>query len=878
MKKNINDNENFFVIEDDESFSSGITAPHTLTPEEVLGEKDSKRILAESHNALDALKKRMTMSHAKLKKESCIEDSFSVVTEEKEIKTTNENMVSSVNPKEEKTETLPDTNKEEYPRPIPKKENKSLLDKCSAFLVEDDGSKANLDKEPLYKLQSVADILKSNGEKFIEKLSEEYDVLFDDLKISPSNKKEETPTKEKNYTDSVSATPKIKEEPKKKDDTTQVKKTSSFEDIIFISDIDTPASDENKKKSESLDNTSIITFTPTTEKDSSTKINISTQTRAFDLTGELAKVPTATNLDTNDEVQLEKDDFEDYIPEEEIDFEKNGNSFIRKYSILKRNSFLCTFFSFFITVILCLNFIPFIKDLSQANFTVYMLISSALTLISVILNTDCFKSLSKILLKSSSPDISAVLSIFTVTLYSVFGILERISVTEMHILLCGILSFRALGKFMKVSHMLTNLKIAASPNPKNTLKLINDNAICLTMAEDSVEGDVLVADTQKSGSISDFMKYSTYGDFIDGKFPLVTILSVVLSIIIGFACGVYFDGVVYGFYASAIIQCFTALPIAFLIDNLPLYKASKKLGISGAMILGKKGAEYAEMANAAVISADKLFPPGSVTLHQMQALSANNLEDTIVRAASLTECLGSTLAPIFKSIAGTGNITALPDSDTVKYEDRMGISGWVDNRLLFIGNRTLLETHGIPAPSLELDRKILRQGFFPVYVADQNRACALIIIRYNVNKEVMQELRKLTNSGVNLLVSSCDPNLTEEMICDYFGLYNDSVKVMTAAGRHLHKNTTAAVKTASVPAVCGRNHIGIATVLNCASKIKNLNLWLTVFYILFAVLGILVFSYTSFAGSGTLLSSSAALLYSLIATVISFLIYFIKRP
>ena len=886
-KKNKYEDSSFFVVEDNQNISSGITAPHTLTPEELLGEKDSKEIINESHNALEALKKRMTLSHQKLKKESIIDESFTISSEEK-VYIEKIDKTIGLDVENSSGEEVSTPQKEETPTSDVSVSTKSLLDRCSAFLVEEDGSKANTAKEPLYKLQSVADILKSDGEKFIEKLSEDYDVWFDDLKISPESTINEPPKETpkefpKETPVKVAPTPKkpitpvIKQE-EKKNEAPKKEKKSSFEDIIFISDIDTPTGETKKPKTENVANDSVITFTPSPKKEDGTKINISTQTRAFDLTGELAKLPTDSDSDTNDQVQLEKDDFEDFIPETEVDFEKNANSFIRKYSLQKRNSFICTVFSFLITAILCLGFIPFINDFGHTDFLVYSIISSSLALITVALNLDCFKSLSKIFLKSSGPDVTTVLSVLFITLYTVFGILDRVSVWEIHLLLCGILSFRSFGKFMKISHILSGLKISASPNPKNTLKLINDNAICLTMAEGSVEGDVLVADTQKANNISDFMKYTTYGNYIDGKFPIITILSAALSIITGFACGIYFDGIVYGFYAAAIIQCFASLPIAFMIDNLPLYRASKKLSISGGMILGKKGAEYAETANAAVISADRLFPPGTVTLHQMQALSANNLEDTIVRAASLTECLGSTLAPIFKGIAGTSDITALPDSDTVKYEDKMGISGWVDNRLMFIGNRTLLETHGIPAPSLEVDRKILREGFFPVYVADQNRAYALIVVRYDVNRDVMSELRTLTNSGVNLLISSCDPNLTEEMICDYFGLYSDSVKVMSAAGRHLHKNTTAPVKTASVPAICGRSHIGIASILNCAAKIKSLNLWFTVLYILSMISGILIFSYTSFAGSGTLLSGLSALLYSALSTVFSFLIYFIKRP
>ena len=94
------------------------------------------------------------------------------------------------------------------------------------------------------------------------------------------------------------------------------------------------------------------------------------------------------------------------------------------------------------------------------------------------------------------------------------------------------------------------------------------------------------------------------------------------------------------------------------------------------MIAGKIGAEHIEMANCAVFTSEDIFPSGTVTLHNMKVLSENSIDDTIIRAASLTETLNSPLTNIFKRIAGNSNITALPDSDTVKYEDRMGISGW----------------------------------------------------------------------------------------------------------------------------------------------------------------------------------------------------------
>ena len=298
----------------------------------------------------------------------------------------------------------------------------------------------------------------------------------------------------------------------------------------------------------------------------------------------------------------------------------------------------------------------------------------------------------------------------------------------------------------------------------------------------------------------------------------------------------------------------------------------------GAMIAGKTGAEKIENANAAVLNADELFPSGTVQLHQMKLLSDNSIDDTIIRAASLTDALSSPLSPIFKKIAGTGGNVVLPDSDTVKYEDKMGISGWVDNKLLFIGNRTLMEAHGIEVPSVEVDRKILRKGLFPVYVATENKACALITVRYTVRPDIARELRRVSALGVTMLINSSDPNMTEEMICDYFGLYEDSVKVMSAAGCHMYKNAVTPNESCFAPAAYKGNPMGLAAIIGNAGKIKKSNLTLTVLYVILSVLGAVLFAYMSFDGSGSLMSGASVLLYSLISTAVSYILYLTQKP
>ena len=152
------------------------------------------------------------------------------------------------------------------------------------------------------------------------------------------------------------------------------------------------------------------------------------------------------------------------------------------------------------------------------------------------------------------------------------------------------------------------------------------------------------------------------------------------------------------------------------------------------------------------------------------------------------------------------------------------------------------------------------------------------MVRYTAHPDVSRELRHLTKIGVTVLVNNSDPNLSNEMICDYLGLYEDAVMVMTTAGSNMYKNITPKADTVSAPAAFRGKPITLAKIINTANRIRHSNTALTVIYILSAVLGIIMFAYTSFTSSDALMDGLTVLLYSLGSTLLSVLIYIIQKP
>ena len=155
------------------------------------------------------------------------------------------------------------------------------------------------------------------------------------------------------------------------------------------------------------------------------------------------------------------------------------------------------------------------------------------------------------------------------------------------------------------------------------------------------------------------------------------------------------------------------------------------------------------------------------------------IDTAIITAAALTRSGNSPLAGVFNQIVAT-NSGKLPLVDTVIYEDKMGLTGWVNDRKTLLGNRMILESHNIETPPISLDKKIVSAGKFPVYLAVDDKLGAIFIVGYTAKRSLLYRIRRLINTGVSLLVDTVDPNVTEAMIADSYGIPRDAVIVMSS--------------------------------------------------------------------------------------------------
>lgn len=881
FSKNKHENTGFIINTDDDNIKiSGDKhlAPHAMTPEEVsdLWVFGDDEPAVTQPSALDSLKKRMQATPTEAPK-----------TEKVDLDTRKPESSDS----EAVTESTTDTVIKTPPTTSQPPESKPLIEKVKRYTIDEHGHDVSENQEPLYELQSVADILKNDGEDAIKSLSEKYglDIYFDNLgkddtkkaPVEPEIAKPESPIKTPGST--VTPTPAFEQMVSDAEtrEAHELYKSlfpseTDFETpdirVPDISDIDTHEVGITSEGAPS--NTATIRFTPIKDNKGNTDhITISSMTSHIDL-GDNAP----QDISSHSTPQLEQADFEEFTPSCEFCDSASGKKILRQLAKRKRSYFLGTFTSALAVIALLVFLIPSVYDFIISSPKPAMFTCTAFLFVAIAANIDMFADFKNLLNKRCNFDtLASLCSVLTISL----GISAAQTQSNAYyiILLCAITLFaRMLFKFKSISAQHSNLRQITNDKPKTALTFIGDSATTFAMAKNAIDGDVLVAAPKKTDFAKDFMKHFEFHKTLSGKVSIIFYVTLGVSLLCGLMAYFYYDSIFYALYSAAIISCLAALPSVFFIDSLPFSAASKKINSKGSMIAGLYGAEKIENANAAVVRINDLFPNGAVTMHNMKVLSDNNIDEILLRAASLTAAVKSPLEAIFKTIAGTNTSYTIPDSDTVKYEKNLGISGWVDNEPLFIGNRSLMMAHGIEIPSLEIDKKILRKGYFPVYVATANTACALIVIQYNVDPAVAKEIHKITDLGVTLLVENCDPNATEEMICDYFGLYEESVKIMSNAGVHVYKTAVPDVTSCSTPATFRGSGLNFIRIINHASGMRRCNSLLTIMYALFAILGALVFVYAAFSGLMDMPEQTTVLLYALGTTLLSIIGFLIRKP
>lgn len=384
-----------------------------------------------------------------------------------------------------------------------------------------------------------------------------------------------------------------------------------------------------------------------------------------------------------------------------------------------------------------------------------------------------------------------------------------------------VLCLNAAGSLLAYSSVEKNFAFLASRSKDGlyTVRTIDNASDANRIGRNVVMGEADIRYSGRTKFASNFLAYSLASDAADDLCIKLVPIATAASIVIGLIAGIASKSALCGISIFAGAMCMGTPASAVLAANLPLSKANKALREDGGIVTGYAGAFEYESTNAVAVDAADLFPGSSCNIHGMKTFYGVRIDDAILTAASMLIAAQGPISSLFNEVV-MGRKELLMNVEDMVYEDRLGLSGWIRGRRVFVGNRKLLENHNIEIPMSVDEAKYRHDGRRVVYLADAGKIAAIFVVSYGSEPRIAEHLRRIENNGINILIRTTDSNITEEFVANTFGLPLNSVKVVsTPAGEVLKSYADSVTPKADAKLL----HNGTAAAfLHCVSKAGSL--------------------------------------------------------
>ncbi len=341
--------------------------------------------------------------------------------------------------------------------------------------------------------------------------------------------------------------------------------------------------------------------------------------------------------------------------------------------------------------------------------------------------------------------------------------------------------------------------------------------------------------TFPSGFVSGAFSQNPSDRFSATFFPILAGLSLVIGII----SGIVSKNVAVAF--SALTACLVvSFPVSLMPAlNISLYSLNKKLSKKNAAIAGYASSRNIEKTNAVVIDSTDLFDIGNCNFHGMKDYGTVRVDDIILYAAAMLTNSRGPLANVFdKAIIGNKN-ELLPEVEDLRYEERLGLSGWIRGEKVLIGNRNLLINHNMEAPPKGAEVACLKEGKKVLYIAIDGQVAAMLVVGYAKNEHIKKYLSRLDRHGITVVVTTNDCNIDEDFLSLEFNMPRESFKVVgdyegglldgiihetrkAAPAKMVHDGTNSSFFETFVSAIAHSSSIKISIAIQCVLMFLSL--------------------------------------------------------
>lgn len=527
------------------------------------------------------------------------------------------------------------------------------------------------------------------------------------------------------------------------------------------------------------------------------------------------------------------------------------------------------------------NGMPIIPILSQS--TAHLFVNVMLGLVSCFVSyTVIAVGLKKLFtLKADSDSLAAVTTIFSlVAATAMLANSEIVQTRTAHAYVSAAilaLIINTAGKLLIITRTERNFKYISGGYSKYAAMHIDNEDVAAKFTKGALTDFPSLATARKTEFVRDFINNSYSPDLTDSFSKFYVPIAAVASILVGvLAVFVHPENVVdfeqrafYALSCAAGTMCAMSAMGMMLVTNIPLAKASKKYLQASAVMLGYSAVDKFADTNSLLVDAIDLFPDGMVEIVNLKPAKKASLEEGILYAASLCCQTESILRPAFYKMI-KGKTEMLFPVESYIYEDGLGLSGWIENKRVLFGNRTLMESHsveGLPTPEKE---KEYSKGDGLTYLSIGGNIAMIFVVKLKASVAVSRALADLEKQNITVILRSVDSLLSITRLSEMFEVSPNTFKLLPFRYHADYDSQTSYVAEMSSPMIYSGRFASLAMLLIGAKRLQRSATVGIVIQVLSALIGLIACIVFAAIGSfGSLFTGTVMLAYNLVWILIT---------
>lgn len=440
-----------------------------------------------------------------------------------------------------------------------------------------------------------------------------------------------------------------------------------------------------------------------------------------------------------------------------------------------------------------------------------------------------------------------------------------------------------LGKLCVVRRTQRNFEFVSETDNFSAVQLVDDDQTVAYLTNGTAGKRKELATLRRTGFIRDFMKNSYSSDLADRYAEKTAPLMLAAALIVGLLSIVFEKNSagaaekLFVFLASVSGTLSICSSVALtLIVNLPMANASKKLVNYSGVMLGYSSVEEFAEVNSVVIDAGHLFPTGTVDFVNLKMLGSTMIDEGIVYAASMASAGKSVTQPAFYKML-RGKLDMMLPVKGCTAEDNMGVTGWIENKRVLLGNRELMEKHGIDGLPPEGAEDSFADGNCVMYLAVSGRASMMFAVRLSIGPSAERWVQEMEDESMEIHVRCSDGFITRELLAQMLDISASTIRLLPSNCDDDCENIMNYEDSVSASMFCSGHLPSFSMLLIAAKRLKFVaNLGVAVQYGAM-ILGIVISAIMMITGSFSQITPTIVIIYNLAFLLLTHLMQSMKK-